>query len=147
MIGLQGDFILQVLAAWGLGMTSNSLAACIGAAVPDVKDVTELAPLLFVPQMLFAGVFVRTSQLPIFLRWAQYLCGLKYAIALIYLNEFNLELDSCRGDARENCRNVLLENDVNGDRFWINIVLLFVLFFCFRMIAGVILVKKAQSFY
>lgn len=27
----------------------------IGCLVTDVKDVTELAPLLFVPQLLFAG--------------------------------------------------------------------------------------------
>ena len=27
----------------------------IGCLVADVKDVTELAPLLFVPQLLFAG--------------------------------------------------------------------------------------------
>jgi hypothetical protein len=62
----------------------------IGCLVADVKDVSELAPLLFVPQLLFAGFFIRTSLIPIFLRWAQYLCAIKYAINLVLLTEFNV---------------------------------------------------------
>ena len=31
------------------------LAVMIGCLVPDVKDVSELAPILLVPQLLFAG--------------------------------------------------------------------------------------------
>ena len=34
---------------------SSHIAVMIGCLVTDVKDVTELAPLLFVPQLLFAG--------------------------------------------------------------------------------------------
>ena len=34
-------------------------------------------------QMLFAGFFIRTSQIPVFLRWAQYVCVLKYSINLL----------------------------------------------------------------
>ena len=55
MINLQGSFIFIVLAAWGLGAASCSVAVLIGCLVSDVKDATELAPLLFVPQLLFAG--------------------------------------------------------------------------------------------
>lgn len=51
----------MVLAAWGLGAASASVATCLGSAVPDVKTVTELAPLLFVPQLLFAGTWPPTN--------------------------------------------------------------------------------------
>ena len=47
-----------MLAAWGLGAASCSVAVLIGCLVSDVKDATELAPLLFVPQLLFAGKWV-----------------------------------------------------------------------------------------
>ena len=73
LIDLQGNFILFVLICWGLGLASASVAVVMGCALTDVKDVTEMAPLLFVPQILFAGFFVRISQIPVFLRWAQYL--------------------------------------------------------------------------
>ena len=29
----------------------------IGCLIPDVKDVSELAPILLVPQLLFAGIY------------------------------------------------------------------------------------------
>ena len=45
-VDLQGPFILLTLSAWGLGIAAASLAVCLGCAVPDVKNVTELAPLL-----------------------------------------------------------------------------------------------------
>ena len=60
----------------------------------------ELSPLLFVPQLLFAGFFIKTDQIPVFLRWAQYLCSLKYAINLILCIEFDVGNDSCDGAAR-----------------------------------------------
>jgi hypothetical protein len=60
MISLQGSFIYIVLAAWGLGSASCSVAVLLGCLVSDVKDVSEMAPLLFVPQLLFAGFFINT---------------------------------------------------------------------------------------
>ena len=100
MIGFKGPYINFVLSSWGLALASSSVALCLGAAVPNVKQVTELAPLLFVPQLFFAGFFIHTSQIPIFLRWAQYLCGIKYTMNLILLTEFNRDLPSCQGPTR-----------------------------------------------
>ena len=38
-------------------------AVMIGCLVADVKDVSELAPLLFVPQLLFAGDAMRCGEM------------------------------------------------------------------------------------
>ena len=73
LIDFQGNFILFVLISWGLGLASSSIAVVMGCALTNVKDVTEMSPILFVPQILFAGFFIRISQIPVFLRWAQYL--------------------------------------------------------------------------
>jgi hypothetical protein len=65
MVGMQGSWIYMVLAAWGIGLSASSSAVILGCAVADAKQVTELAPLVFVPQLLFAGFFIRTSQIPV----------------------------------------------------------------------------------
>ena len=147
MMNLRGSYILLVLEAWALGGASSSVAMALGASVSNVKDVTELAPLLFVPQLLFAGFFIRTSNIPPILRWAQYLCGIKYTMNLVLLTEFNSKLPSCQGDAAEACKAIIDTNDISGENWWVYILLLGVLFVGFRLLALVILVYKARRFY
>ena len=147
MCDFQGSFIFEVLSAWGLGAASCSVAVLLGCMLSDVRDVTEMAPLLFVPQMLFAGFFIRTSQIPVFLRWAQYLCSIKYSINIILLTEFAPGLSSCDGESAEACRQVLITNNIEVNDWWIYMLVLFVLFAGFRIAAAMILVKKAQRFY
>ena len=108
---------------------------------------TELAPLLFVPQLLFAGFFIRTSLIPIFLRWAQYLCALKYALNLVLLTEFSPSLPSCSGGAALNCAFVITNNEVTTEMTFAYILILFALFIGFRLLGAVILVRKARRFY
>eukprot|EP01034_Spumella_vulgaris_P010014 gene10014-12702_t len=107
MTGLQGNFMLEFLACFGVGMASNSVAMALGCAVTNVKDVTEISPLLFVPQVLFAGFFVRTNSIPIFLRWAEWLCSIKYGMNLALLLEFGPSVPHCNTSpaAVANCHN------------------------------------------
>ena len=60
---------IYVTAGWGTGVASSSLAIILGCLVSDVKQASEFGPLLFVPQILFAGFFIKNSQIPIWLRW------------------------------------------------------------------------------
>jgi len=147
MIGMQGDYILIVLAAFGLSMASCSVSVMLGCSVPDVKQIMEAAPLLFVPQMLFAGFFIRTSLIPVFLRWAQYLCSLKYAMNLVLLVEFRASSKSCNTStqAHENCKNIISSNNIDPTNFWIYIILLFALFVAFRLIGAMQLVRRAKK--
>lgn len=147
LVEMQGDWINLVLASWGLGLASCSIAVVLGCAVADVKQVTEFAPLLFVPQLLFAGFFIRLSQVPAYLRWAQYLCSLKYAMNLILFTEFNPKLESCQGVAKLYCRAVLDNNDIVESDWWVYILLLGALFVGFRALGAYILIEKAKRFY
>lgn len=149
MYDMQGNFIYLLLSGFSLGMVGNSAAMMIGCAVSDVKNVAELAPLLFVPQILFGGFFVRTSLIPSYIRWCQYLCGMKYSMNLFLMTEFDLELKSCQDspNARENCNNVLENNDINVDEWYINLIMLFALFLGYRLLGAFILVKTAKKFY
>ena len=148
MMDLQGNYFQLVGAGFGLAMTSNSLAVMLSSAISDVKDVSELSPLVFVPQMLFAGFFVRLSQIPIFLRWAQYLCGMSYGVKLAFQIEFDPSLESCRSSAAAaaNCSGLLSSNGINVNHFWVQIVCSFAIFFVARFISGCILEFNAKSF-
>ncbi len=148
-IDLQGRFIFILLAMFGLFMAANSVAVVMGAVVTDVKTVTELAPLLFVPQILFAGFFIRTSSIPVFLRWAQWLCSLKYTVNLVLLTEFNADNASCKTSqaAIDNCKQVLDDNNIVPKDFYISIIMLCVLVVFFRVVGPIILARKAKRFY
>ena len=148
LLDMQGNFGIIVASVFGLSMAATSIAIALGCSVKDVKDATEMAPLLFVPQMLFVGFFIRTSQIPIFLRWAQYLCSLKYSMNIVLITEFDLRLDSCKGDIAEaNCRSVLENNDIVVGDWWIHMLLLFALFVGGRLLGAYILIQKAKRFY
>ncbi len=149
MYGMQGSFLYIILASWGLGMVGNSAAMMLGCAISEVKNVAESAPLLFVPQILFGGFFVRTSQIPAFMRWCQYLCGMKYAMNLAFMIEFDLELDHCQAspEARINCKNILDSNDIEPDRWYVYVVLMGALYLGYRLLAGYILYRAAKKFY
>ena len=147
LVGFQGFFIYLVLAAWGLSLAAGSTAVFIGCGIKDMKTAMEVFPILFVPQLLFAGFFIKTEQIPVFLRWAQYLCSLKYSINLIVIAEFDESLDSCKGAAAENCRMILEENDINEDDWWIYLLILLLLFVSFRVVAAYVLIANARRFY
>uniref|UniRef100_A0A7R9U516 ABC transporter domain-containing protein n=1 Tax=Pinguiococcus pyrenoidosus TaxID=172671 RepID=A0A7R9U516_9STRA len=77
LIDLRGNFAFYLLAYWMLNVAAASVATILGCALSDVKSVTEYIPPLFVPQLLFSGFFIRIDDIPVWLRWAQWLCSLK----------------------------------------------------------------------
>ncbi|EEQ97291.1 abc transporter, putative [Perkinsus marinus ATCC 50983] len=109
-----------------------------GCFAPNPKTAMEAGPLLFVPQILFAGFFVDLSEVPAFLRWVQYLCSLKYAMNLLFLAEFS---DQPGGEV------VLEANDVEEDLKWAYILLLLALLITFRLIGLIGLTRKAITVY
>jgi ABC-type multidrug transport system ATPase subunit/ABC-type multidrug transport system permease subunit len=149
MIGFQGNFIYLALASFGLGLGSASCGMALGCAVTDVKQVTEMSPVIFVPQLLFAGFFVATENIPKVLRWSQWLCCIKYTMNLVLVEEFNPENESCKSSpaAALNCRSAIESNSINADDVGWYILALFGIFLVFRLLAASILVSKSKRFY
>ncbi|EKX41157.1 hypothetical protein GUITHDRAFT_60683, partial [Guillardia theta CCMP2712] len=85
---LKGNFILHVLIVWLVSIAASSTALFAGSIASNVKVATEALPAIFVPQILFAGFFIKIELIPVWIRWAQYLCSLKFGVNLIILNEF-----------------------------------------------------------
>lgn len=147
MCSFSGNGWYMILSAWGLAVVSSSMAVFLGCFLTNVKDVAELGPLLFVPQLLFSGYFIKISQIPSYLQWIQYICGLKYGLNLELMLEFGPTGDACQGPySQAYCQSLLKDNNVEVDQWWVNIVIMIAIFLCFRLFGGILLLQKAQVF-
>jgi ABC-type multidrug transport system permease subunit len=106
----------------------------------------ELLPLLFVPQMLFAGFFVAIELLPSWMQWVQYICSLTYGVRLGLLAEFE-ECSNGGDDAAINCSRVLSNVNADANEKWWYWVVLIGLFVLLRLWALLLLRAKATTFY
>eukprot|EP00934_Nitzschia_sp_Nitz4_P005125 Nitzschia sp. Nitz4//scaffold27_size158506//133304//135455//NITZ4_002621-RA/size158506-processed-gene-0.89-mRNA-1//-1//CDS//3329545551//5115//frame0 len=144
MIDFTGRFGMFFLTTYLLAMASSAVAVMIGCAIEDPKIGQEMMPIMFVPQMLFAGFFVRPELIPQWLRWPRYLCSLTYALRILLVEEFG---HGCGGgDADLACEAMLEEVDADPDETWWNWLCLFGLFVFFRLTALVVLRQKAVKF-
>mmetsp|Transcript_39777 Transcript_39777/g.77307 ORF Transcript_39777/g.77307 Transcript_39777/m.77307 type:complete len:550 (-) Transcript_39777:511-2160(-) len=62
IMDLQSDFFQLWMALFLLGMVAQSQTTLIGCTTTTVKEAMEILPGAFVPQLLFAGFFIRISQ-------------------------------------------------------------------------------------
>lgn len=144
-IQFQGNMFYIILSVFGTAMASSSLAVLFGCLNEDANRALETVPLLFVPQILFTGFFIRTSLIPVWMRWLQYLCPLKYGINIFLINEFAPFRESCQGQAGVYCETTLENNDVESDDWWVYALVLACLFVAFRIAAMIFLVKQANK--
>ena len=145
LISFNAPFGIFYLCVYSLAMASTALAVMLGCSVEDPKLGQEMLPILFVPQMLFAGFFVIPELIPVWLRWARYLCSLTYAIRILLVEEFG---QGCGGgQADKMCKDMITAVGASEDETWWNWVVLIALFAGFRILALMILRRKALKFY
>lgn len=148
LIGFQSNYFLLTTIIYTLSMASTALAVLLGCSIDDAKLAQEFLPLLFVPQMLFAGFFVAVQLLPQWLRWVQYICSLTYGVRLGLLAVFEgCANDSENIEAAKNCQTVLRNIDASADQKWWYWLVLVALFVVLRVMALYVLKKKANQFY
>jgi ABC-type multidrug transport system permease subunit len=145
LISFTTGFGIFFITIYALAMSSTALAVLLGCAIEDPKLGQEMLPILFVPQMLFAGFFVVPELIPVWLRWARYLCSLTFAIRILLVEEFG---NGCGGGkADENCQKTLDFVGADPDETWWNWVALVALFVVCRLLALIVLRKKALKFF
>jgi len=135
MMGMTGNFVIHVLGSYLISLAAASTALLAACIVRDAKQAMEAAPGLFVPQILFAGFFIKMESVPVFCRWLQYICSLKWGMNILLWNEF------------EEDERLLEVNDVNVDHIWLYVLVLLAITFGFRIIAASVLTRKAKAFY
>jgi ABC-type multidrug transport system permease subunit len=140
MVNFTSNFFMLFLTTYALAMSSTALAVMLGCAVEDPKLGQEMLPLLFVPQMLFSGFFVIPELIPVWLRWARYLCSLTYALRIATVEEFD-------DPGCAYCQTFLKLIDADPDEVWWNWLVLVALFIVFRIAGLIILKRKATKFY
>jgi ABC-type multidrug transport system permease subunit len=137
-IEFQGSFILLVFILCAIAIASGALGILLGCLVRDPKHAVEMAPLLFVPQLLFVGFYIRTSMIPVYIRWFQYLCPLKYGVNLAFLNEYV----PTEGRARDNWAMMLDENDIHPSDWWIYVLILLSIYCGSKILSSIILASR-----
>jgi len=142
LVQAQGNFIELVLVTALFGLTAASTALVISAGSSNVQVAIQVTPLLFVPQLLFSGFFIRTSSIPSFMRWAQYLCSLKYALNLICIVEFHEVPEKFKQAVQDT---IFTSNDIDKDNYWLYLGVLGGIFAVFRIGACILLCQKARS--
>lgn len=139
MIGLQMNYFIFLAIVFSLGITTTASGVVLGCLAEDAKTAVEFLPLLLMPQFLFAGFFVATDLIPIFIRWAQYLCSMTYSIRLAIAYEF----EDCTAAT---CQGLIAANGISYDDVWWYWLVLLSLFVAFRVLAVTFLRKKATKF-
>lgn len=88
IMSLNGNFWALLWTVVLLSLCSVAVALAISCAVREPRETGAVGPLIFVPQMLFSGVFMPVSHMPVYLRWMQYCSFLPYAIKVLGIVEF-----------------------------------------------------------
>eukprot|EP00039_Didymoeca_costata_P027935 m.19507 g.19507 ORF g.19507 m.19507 type:complete len:614 (-) comp6603_c0_seq1:201-2042(-) len=144
---LQGGILYLIIVAFALSVVSGSIALVLGCGVKEVKSAQEFTPLIFVPQILFAGFFIKMTQIPYWLRWAQYTCALKFATNLGLIVEFGGSAGCPSHNATSpRCiasRELLESNDVEIDQWYLYAGIMGGLFVVFRTLAAIFLAARA----
>eukprot|EP01065_Artemidia_motanka_P011493 TRINITY_DN161_c0_g1_i1.p1 TRINITY_DN161_c0_g1~~TRINITY_DN161_c0_g1_i1.p1 ORF type:complete len:642 (+),score=202.00 TRINITY_DN161_c0_g1_i1:96-1928(+) len=147
MTGLHGNFGLLCLWYVLFGLASASISFTLGAAATTVDVAVNLLPIALVPQFLLGGFFVASEDIPVWLRWTQWLCPFKYAVNLAVLTEFSSDAVP---DSREPYTEALFDrSDITDstDAKWFYIGMLLGIIVVFRVLATATLRMKAhQSF-
>lgn len=125
----------MVVVSWALTLTASSTALFISCSVANAQSAQELSPLIFVPQILFTGIFIPIALVPTWLRWLQYLAALKYAINLACIVEFESILGG---------EELLNTQDIHKDKVWLYVLILACIFMGFRLLAMINLRRKAS---
>tara|TARA_B110000208_G_scaffold184940_1_gene239408 strand:+ start:139 stop:600 length:462 start_codon:yes stop_codon:yes gene_type:complete len=152
---------LYVALIWFIGLAATSLALLVSCVVPTAKQAVEAAPLIFVPQIMFSGFFIRMELVPVWLRWIQHITPLKYAVNLATIAEFgwpscdyvrrfpviiNATTTATKMETLNQCTTLLDANDVETSLWWLYLLILIVIFVVVRILAAFALAMRARNY-
>jgi hypothetical protein len=83
-----GNFFLFLLTLILIYNASSGYSLIISSSFSDKQLAVTLTPVLIIPFMLFAGFFVASSSIPVFLKEFEYLSIFKYGYQALMRNQF-----------------------------------------------------------
>lgn len=157
-------FLIFLLTLILIYNASSGYSLIISASFSDKQLAVTLTPVLIIPFMLFAGFFVSTDNIPIFLKEFEYLSIFKYGYTALLVNQFESIIAQCTNpETMDECvwdclkPNSLipctpLSQIMTGDgamdypNKWAMIGLLGVIYFVCYMVSWLILARLSNKF-
>jgi ABC-type multidrug transport system permease subunit len=68
MAGIENPFMFFVIVIV-ISLTGGGMGLALGSAIPDAKISLAIAPLIFIPMMLFSGFYVNADSLSPVIAW------------------------------------------------------------------------------
>lgn len=109
-----GRFILFMLAMGLTVMTSESLGIIFSAAFMDFQMATTCATIVFLGFMLLGGFYIESSNIPVWIRWVQWISPVKYAYELLLKIEFNGRSFTC-AEGTDSVFDFCPSREISGD--------------------------------
>ncbi|KAJ2726258.1 hypothetical protein GGI07_000735 [Coemansia sp. Benny D115] len=91
LLGLRhdvGKFFIYMATMIAMNICGFSFGLLLGASFADLTTVNTAIPGLFLPFLLFGGLFVNTGNSTVWLRWIQWVSPLKYSYTATMKNQF-----------------------------------------------------------
>mmetsp|Transcript_15971 Transcript_15971/g.22824 ORF Transcript_15971/g.22824 Transcript_15971/m.22824 type:complete len:147 (+) Transcript_15971:104-544(+) len=145
MFGLSFGFGYYYLLTILMAENAAAIAALFGSIFTKEGAAMGSLNIAIIPQILFGGLFVPVSYLPIWCRWLSYLMFSRYASSL---SSFYLFGDCARSDPSEQnpCVQYLRAYQISDDNkglYWLGFLGLFIVT---KVTATVIFAKKARHY-
>ncbi|KAJ3146015.1 ATP-binding cassette sub- G member 1 [Geranomyces variabilis] len=101
MVGLQangGKYLITCAICILSSMTGFSLGISLASVFPSLPVALAVTPVLLLPLMLFAGLFVNSDAIPAYFDWIKYISPMKWGFEGMVKNEYNgLTIDNGDG--------------------------------------------------
>lgn len=123
-------FIYSVICYWMIGCDSTflefyitlllntfavgSIGLIFGCFANNVSEATTLLPIIFAPLTLFSNFLVSIDQIPVWIRWLQWIDPFMFAVDALSITEFAGHLEGCKDDESPLCL-------YDGDEFLLQI--------------------------
>ncbi|XP_065178253.1 protein white-like isoform X1 [Sycon ciliatum] len=66
-----------------------SMSYFVSAVSPTIHVAMAIAPMLLMPFLLFGGLFIKVSEIPVFLKWMTHISFINYAFEGLLINEWH----------------------------------------------------------
>ena len=144
LTGMNGNFAFMLLSISLFSAVTGSAALLLGAATSSAELAINILPGILMPQILFAGLFVSSDEIPVWLRWLQWIMPLKYGVTLLTIAEFAEGLVPT--NRQEEVSLLINRSDVNRDNWYVYVLIMVGIFIFLRTATGILLKRRAQTF-
>ena len=131
LVGFRGSLQMFLAITYALSMASGAITSFVGALTCGNETVSLLVTLMvFLPQLVFTGIFVVSDLIPIFYSWVQWMCVLSPASKLLLVEEF-YGCSEASVESPDPCQTLLERVQADPDESiqnWVTIVAYFAIF-------------------